>query len=182
MSDTDTAAWGALLRVHAAVVPVLDRALQATCGLPLTWYDVLLELRYAPDGRLGMGELGERAVVSRTRVSRVVDQLVGAGLVVRESNPDDRRSAHAAITDAGRQRLREAAPVYQDGIRRHFTGLMTPEEAAVVARALGKVLGSPDRPAEAGPLQKALQRQGETAMVQPGAEGPERNRRRRKQA
>ncbi|GAA4602507.1 DNA-binding MarR family transcriptional regulator [Actinoplanes octamycinicus] len=140
MSDTDTVAWAALLRVHATVVPVLDRTLQATCGLPLTWYDVLLELHHAPDGRLSMGELGERAVVSRTRVSRVVDQLVGAGLVVRESNPDDRRSAHAAITDAGRQRLREAAPVYLDGIQRHFTGLMSAAEAATVATALAKVL------------------------------------------
>ncbi|WIM98998.1 MarR family transcriptional regulator [Actinoplanes oblitus] len=141
MSDTDTAAWAALLRVHATVVPVLDRALQSACGLPLTWYDVLLELHHAPDGRLGMGELGERAVVSRTRVSRVVDQLVAAGLAVRETNPDDRRSAHAAITEAGRRRLREAAPVYLDGIRRHFTGAMSATEAATVAKALGKVLG-----------------------------------------
>jgi DNA-binding MarR family transcriptional regulator len=139
-TDTDTAAWAALLRVHAAVVPVLDRTLQNSCGLPLTWYDVLLELRHAPAGRLSMGELGQRAVVSRTRVSRVVDQLVAAGLVLRESNPDDRRSAHAAITDAGRQRLREAAPIYLDGIQRCFTGLMSADEAATVARALEKVL------------------------------------------
>ena len=45
MSDTETAAWAALLRVHAAVVPVLDRTLQTVGGLPLTWSDVLLELR-----------------------------------------------------------------------------------------------------------------------------------------
>src|SRR5690348_1461206 len=119
MSDTDTAAWAALLRVHAALVPVLDRGLQSTCGLPLTWYDVLLELRHAPDGRLSMGELGERAVVSRTRVSRVVDQLVAAGLAARETNPDDRRSAHATITDAGRQRLRQAAPIHLNGDRKN---------------------------------------------------------------
>ena len=140
MSDTDTAAWAALLRVHAALVPALDRDLQAATGLPLTWYDVLLELNAAAERRLSMGELGQRAVVSRTRVSRVVDQMVAAGLVTREANPDDRRSAHAAITDAGRQRLREAAPIYLDGIRRHFTGLMSAHEATVVARALEKVL------------------------------------------
>ena len=34
--------WGALLKVHAALVPRLDRELQETHGLPLTWYDVLL--------------------------------------------------------------------------------------------------------------------------------------------
>src|SRR3954466_2867558 len=98
MSDTDVASWAALLRVHAALVPRIDRELQAACGLPLTWYDVLLELNSAAGRRLSMGELGQAAVVSRTRVSRVVDQLAEAGLVARESNPDDRRSAYAVIT------------------------------------------------------------------------------------
>ena len=140
MSDTDVAAWAALLRVHAAVVPILDRELQAACSLPLTWYDVLLELNYAPGRRLSMGELGQRAVVSRTRVSRVVDALAEAGLVTRESNPDDRRSAYATLTDAGRDRFRAAAPVYLDGIRRHFTGLITADESRTIAAALHKVL------------------------------------------
>jgi DNA-binding MarR family transcriptional regulator len=142
MSDTDVAAWAALLRVHAALVPVLDRELQAATGLPLTWYDVLLELNYAPNRRLSMGELGQKAVVSRTRVSRVVDALAAAGLVTRESNPDDRRSAYATITDAGRDRLRAAAPVYLDGIERHFTSQMSGPESRTVAAALEKVLAA----------------------------------------
>ncbi|MGK5683183.1 MarR family winged helix-turn-helix transcriptional regulator [Actinoplanes sp. URMC 104] len=142
MSDTDVAAWAALLRVHAALVPRMDRELQARCGLPLTWYDVLLELNSAPGRRLSMGELGEAAVVSRTRVSRVVDQLVAAGLVSRESNPDDKRSAYAVITDAGRKRLRAAAPVYLDAIQRLFTARMTAAESRSVAAALEKVLAA----------------------------------------
>src|SRR5689334_16370943 len=137
---SDTASWAALLRVHAALVPLLDRELQAACGLPLTWYDVLLELNSAPGRRLSMGELGEVAVVSRTRASRVVDQLAEAGLVAREANPDDRRSAYATITDAGRARLRAAAPIYLESIRRHFTSRMTAAESRTVAAALEKVL------------------------------------------
>ena len=140
MGTTDIAAWAALLRVHAALVPALDRLLQTSCDLPLTWYDVLLELNSAPGRRLSMGELGARAVVSRTRVSRVVDQLVAAGLVRREANPDDRRSAYALITEQGRARLRAAAPVYLAGIERHFTGAMSAAEARTVAAALEKVL------------------------------------------
>ena len=142
MSDTDVASWAALLRVHAALVPRIDRELQAACGLPLTWYDVLLELNAAPGRRLNMGELGDVAVVSRTRASRVVDQMATAGLVTREPNPDDRRSAYATITEAGRARLRAAAPVYLASIRRHFTSRMTAAESSTVAAALEKVLGS----------------------------------------
>ncbi|MBU2664177.1 MarR family transcriptional regulator [Actinoplanes bogorensis] len=142
MTDTDVSAWAALLRVHAALVPRMDRELQQACGLPLTWYDVLLELNAAPGRRLSMGELGEVAVVSRTRVSRVVDQLVTAGLVIRSANPEDRRSAYAEITDDGRKRLREAAPVYLGAIERHYTSRMTAAESRTVASALEKVLAA----------------------------------------
>src|SRR4051794_21774905 len=97
-----SATWGALLKVHATLVPRFDRALQETHGMPLTWYDVLLELSSAPGQRLTMSQLGVVAAVSRTRVSRVVDELVRTGFVTREPNPDDGRSAFAALTPAGR--------------------------------------------------------------------------------
>lgn len=139
MDDTD--AWAGLLRVHAALVPQLDRELQKACNLPLTWYDVLLELNSAPGRRLSMGELGQVAVVSRSRVSRVVDQLAAEGLVAREANPEDRRSAYATITDAGRKRLRAAAPVYLAGIKRHYTDHLG-GDAATVARGLERVLAA----------------------------------------
>jgi DNA-binding MarR family transcriptional regulator len=139
--------WGALLKVHAALVPRLDRELQETHGLPLTWYDVLLELNSAPERRLTMGQLGAVAAVSRTRVSRVVDELVRAGLVARESNPDDGRSAFAALTPAGRAALRKAAPTYVAAVQREFTDHLTTREADVLAGALRKVLavGARDR-------------------------------------
>ncbi len=82
-------------------MPLLDGQLQRETGLPLAWYDVLLELGAAPDGRLRMGELGDRVVLSRTRVSRLVDEMARAGLVCREANPDDRRSAYAVVTRRG---------------------------------------------------------------------------------
>jgi DNA-binding MarR family transcriptional regulator len=138
-SMTDTAAWSALLRVHARLVPRLDRELRDHCGLPLTWYDVLLELNSAPDRRLTMGELGEVAVVSRTRATRVVDELVAAGLVERLPHPDDRRSTIVAITESGRRRFRRAAPVYVRGIEQLFNRHLGPD-AETVAHALERVL------------------------------------------
>jgi DNA-binding MarR family transcriptional regulator len=132
--------WGALLKVHAALVPRLDRELQETHRLPLTWYDVLLELNSAPKRRLTMGQLGSLAAVSRTRVSRVVDELVRAGLVTREPNPDDGRSAFAAMSPAGRAALRKAAPTYLAAVHREFADHLTAREADVMAGALRKVL------------------------------------------
>jgi DNA-binding MarR family transcriptional regulator len=139
-----SATWGALLKVHAALVPRCDRALQEAHGVPLTWYDVLLELSSAPEHRLTMGRLGVVAAVSRTRVSRVVDELVRAGYVTREPNPDDGRSAFAALTPAGRAALRQAAPTYLAVVRREFTDHLTEHEADVLADALRKVLAASD--------------------------------------
>jgi DNA-binding MarR family transcriptional regulator len=138
--DDRTTAWSTLLKVHAALVPVLDRELQDRSGLPITWYDVLIELNAAPDRRLTMTALGTVSVVSRSRVSRVVDELTRAGLVRREPNAADRRSALAVLTDEGRQRLRAAAPGYLDGIERHFTRHLSADEQRVIVGALQKVL------------------------------------------
>jgi len=140
MPDDLAATWGALLKVHAALVPRLDHELQETHALPLTWYDVLLELNAAPERRLTMGQLGSVAAVSRTRVSRVVDELVRAGMVAREPNPDDGRSAFAALTPAGRAALRKAAPTYVAAVRREFADHLTAQESEVLAGALAKVL------------------------------------------
>jgi DNA-binding MarR family transcriptional regulator len=132
-------AWAALLRVHAALVPALDHDLQKAVGLPLAWYDVLLELSSAPEHRLPMTELGERVVLSRTRVSRLVDELQREGYVTREPHPTDRRSTFATITPAGRRRLRAAAPVYLAGIANRFASHLEPDELAVIATALERV-------------------------------------------
>lgn len=142
-SPRDTAAadaWGALLRVHAALVPALDRELQAAHQLPLTWYDVLLELNSGPDRRLRMSELGERVTLSRTRVSRLVDEMSAAGLVRRDANPDDRRSAYAVLTTKGRNVFRQAAPTYLAGIDHHFGAAMTHPELTTIRTGLDKVI------------------------------------------
>ena len=134
-------AWAGLLRTHAAVLPKVERALTPT-GLPLTWYDVLLVVNAAPGRRLRMTELGQQAVVSRERVSRVVTELERAGLVVREANPDDKRSSFTVITPEGRKRLRASAPVYIKAIERHFLSRLTDEETRIISRALARVVSA----------------------------------------
>ena len=140
MEDAGVEAWAALLRAHAAVVGRLERELQHERGLALSWYDVLLSLFRAPPPGLRMQDLAEAVVLSRTRVSRVVDEMEAAGLVERTPNPADGRSTIVVITSKGRRQFRAAAPVYLRGIAEHFTGLLTAAELECVATALGKVV------------------------------------------
>lgn len=139
-------AWAGLLRTHAAVLPKVERALAPT-GLPLTWYDVLLVVNAAPGRRLRMTELGQQAVVSRERVSRVVTELERAGLVVREANPDDKRSSFTVITPEGRRRLRASAPVYLKAIEKHFLSHLTDDETRMLSQALGRVVSAEENSA-----------------------------------
>jgi DNA-binding MarR family transcriptional regulator len=87
-----------------------------------------------------MGELGERVVLSRTRVCRIVDELVRAGLVIRERNPVDGRSAFAVLSADGLARYRAAAPAYIAGIEREFAATLRDEELESVAEALRKII------------------------------------------
>ena len=135
----DLAAWRALLLAHAGALRAIEDDLASARMIPLSWYDVLLELNAAPDRRMRMSELAEKVVVSRTRVSRVVDELVRAGLVERQPDPADGRASYAVLTTTGRSELRKAAPLYLDGIHRHFTSLLGERERTVLSSALQKV-------------------------------------------
>lgn len=140
--DDVVSAWAAMLRLHARLVPVIDAELQRRAGMPLAWYDVLLELNAAADKRMRMFDLGEVVVLSRTRVSRVVDELVRAGYVERVPNPDDRRSAFAKLTPAGTSAFRRAAPSYLELIRNHLGSALTAGDAKTLRRVLAKALAA----------------------------------------
>lgn len=104
-----------------------------------------------------MQDLGKAVVLSRTRVSRIVDELVAEGMVRREANPEDRRSAYAAITSEGRARLRRAAPVYLDAIRTHFVAALEPRQLEVL-RAAMSALAEYEPTEERGPEEGSLRR------------------------
>lgn len=142
--DDGVAAWRALLLAHNRAVRAIEADLGTTGAVPLGWYDVLLELQAAPEG-LRMQDLGDRAVLSRTRVSRLVDELEARGLVERQPDADDKRATLAVITPAGKAAFKATAPVYLAKIDEHFGRYLTAREREVVARALGKVVAAHDR-------------------------------------
>ena len=62
----------------------LDAELEREHGLPLSSYDVLIQLSLVPYRRLRMFELADAIVLSRSGLTRLVDRLERAGLVERE--------------------------------------------------------------------------------------------------
>ncbi|NIH84675.1 MarR family winged helix-turn-helix transcriptional regulator [Amycolatopsis granulosa] len=132
-------AWRAMLLASNAALRAIDADLTRSGTIPLTWYDVLLELNAGPERRLRMNDLAERVVLSRTRVSRLVDEMVLAGLVTKVRDEADRRVVRAAMTDEGVRAFRATAPQYLRGIEQHFSQYLTDEEKKVMATALQRV-------------------------------------------
>jgi DNA-binding MarR family transcriptional regulator len=130
-----------MLLAHNRVVRAIEADLAAAGVISLSWYDVLLEVRTAGDG-LRMQELGERAVLSRTRISRIVDELEAAGLVERQADPDDGRATRAVITAAGERAFRDAAPVYLASIEERFTRHLLGLEQRTITAALERVVAA----------------------------------------
>ncbi|HET9975766.1 MAG TPA: helix-turn-helix domain-containing protein, partial [Streptosporangiaceae bacterium] len=121
-------------------MPAVEADLRAAGQIALSWYDVLLELNAAPERRLRMSELGQRVVLSRTRVSRIVDELTAAGLAERQPDQADGRSNFAVLTAAGLDALRHAWPVYREAIRRHLAAGLTVQQCHELAALLDQVI------------------------------------------
>lgn len=132
--------WRALLLAQNVALRAIEADLKAAGAIPLSWYDVLLELRAAPDMRLRMQEVAGRVVLSRTRVSRLVDELVSAGYVRKERDPDDGRAWFAVLTPEGRKARRTAAPIYLAAIDRHFTSHLSVRQRQTVEQAMRRVI------------------------------------------
>jgi DNA-binding MarR family transcriptional regulator len=138
--DDYLSVWSAILRLHAELVPAIDVELRQRAGISLAWYDVLLELSAAPERRMRMSDLGDAVVLSRTRVSRIVDELAADGHVTRDPNLEDRRSAFAALTAEGYKAFRMAAPIYLELIRDELGVRLSGSEAKQLRRLLEKAL------------------------------------------
>ena len=131
-------AWQALLRSHATLMRQLERDLAKKTGLALADFDVLAQLALA-GGALRMTQLADRALLSRSGMTRRVARLVDVGLVRRANADGDARGVVVALTDAGVARLAEAAPVHARGIFELFVARLDDQELAVLESALEKV-------------------------------------------
>ena len=132
------AAWRALLRSHATLMRQLERDLAKKTSLALADFDVLAQLALA-GGALRMTQLADRALISRSGMTRRVARLVDVGLVRRANADGDARGVVVALTDAGVARLAEAAPVHARGIFELFVARLDDQELAVLESALEKV-------------------------------------------
>lgn len=134
------AAWARLIRAEQMLLGAVEADLKAASLPPLVWYDVLLELSRAADGRLRHRDLAGEMLLAKHNLTRLIDRMAEAGLVERQAVDEDGRGAFLAITAKGRETQRAMWPVYRRAIEQHFARHLGEAEIETLGAILGKLL------------------------------------------
>ena len=134
MPTSKRAAWYQTLRAHTALIDLMDRDLRAATGYPLAFYDVMVELWHSPGHSLRMSDLADRVLLSRSWVTRRIEQLERAGLVARQPAQGDERGVVAQVTPAGARAFAAMERQHATSIEEHFSRFLDARDSGIVAR------------------------------------------------
>jgi DNA-binding MarR family transcriptional regulator len=121
-----------------ALIDVLGAEMERDAGIPMRWYDVLVQLEEAPDG-MRMKDLAERILYSKSGFTNVVDRMEKEGLVKRVRPENDRRSILVVMTETGRKQMEEARRSHRQGLEEHFSRHLAESDIKAVTRAFEKL-------------------------------------------
>jgi DNA-binding MarR family transcriptional regulator len=133
-------AWTGLCELVDAVRVVLNRQLQAEVGLTLAENLVLCQVAMAPERRLRMVDIASHLNIAKSAVTKTVDRLEHRGLLIRQSDPKDRRTVYARLSEKGIKTFAAAQPAYLHAVDEHFAGLLNRAELLNLSRASSAVL------------------------------------------
>ncbi len=140
LSEEATQAWIQLHHTHRRLLESVEKVLKDAGLPPLGWYDVLLELHREKSAGLRQYEIGEKILLSKHNLSRLIDRLEKNNLVTRHACEEDGRGNKIKITDGGVKIMKKIWPVYSRSIQENFGTKLTPSEFLELQQMLKKVL------------------------------------------
>jgi len=135
-------AWTLLIRAQQVLLDRVENVLKEADLVPLSWYDVLLELSRDTDSGLRQYEIGERILLNKHNLSRLIDRLESNGLVKRQACNVDGRGNIIKITKKGLQLKQEVWPVYAKAIQKLIAEPLTVTQIQVLAEIMAILLES----------------------------------------
>ncbi|MBB3064487.1 MarR family winged helix-turn-helix transcriptional regulator [Limibacillus halophilus] len=133
-------AWALLLRSQQSVLAAVEHDLKAAGFPPLSWYDILLELKRASPRLLTARELEKEVLLPQYNISRLLDRLEKAGYLLREASPDDGRANLLRMTEDGRALLKRMWPAYGVAIQRRMGDRLSSTEITSLAAVLRRLV------------------------------------------
>lgn len=134
-------AWVRLMRVQLVQRQRLEAALLRDHDLTLAAYDVMLQLSWAPEGRLRPVDIARQMVVTQSGITRLLTSLERRGFVRREAAESDGRVRTAVLTDDGWRVMEAAAASHVRNVDREFTQHLSARELDQLAALLALLPG-----------------------------------------
>jgi DNA-binding MarR family transcriptional regulator len=131
-------AWLSFVRTHTRLWDQVEAQMRKDHGLTMARYDVLAQLVNA-GGRLGLSDLASSIVLSPSGLSKLLDRMERSGLVRREPDPDDARSAFATITPRGRSIVGRARDGHHAFLQRAFGDALDDRDLADLTRVMNRM-------------------------------------------
>ncbi|NUQ97150.1 MAG: MarR family transcriptional regulator [Streptomyces sp.] len=148
LTEKEQRAWRAYIAATHLLEDAIDRQLQQDAGMPHLYYSILANLSEAPDGRLRMTDLAERAKITRSRLTYAVTRLEKDGLIRREDCQGDKRSSFALLTDEGMAVLERTAPGHVETVRSLLFDQLTPQQVEQLEEIFSGVVQALEREEE----------------------------------
>lgn len=132
--------WTRLMRASRNNLAAVEVRLKAAGLPPLSWYDVLIELKRGPRTGLRPFDLSERLLLAQYNMSRLLARLDSEGLIGITACPDDRRGRIIQITPAGRRLCKRVWRIYGPAIDNIMVGRLSMNEKQQLAMLLHKLV------------------------------------------
>ncbi len=138
LDSDEMEAWLSYIETQGDLLSALESDLDPT-GLTLGDYQVFVYLSGADEQSMRMCDLADLLQLSPSGLTRRLDGLVRAGWVERRSSDIDRRVMLAVLTEAGRSKLDEAAPVHVDSVRDRILDRLDRADLEAMAQIFRKI-------------------------------------------
>lgn len=136
---------GVLLAAQISLTAAIDSEAVADTGLDSTTLDLLVRLDLAPQRRLRAVELCGQLQLSASHISRILDRAEEALLVVRETDPEDRRAKAVTLTDKGREAMCDFAPRLHAVLDQAIHQVLDPAEIETLVTYLERIESAANR-------------------------------------
>lgn len=139
LSPDEKDAWTGAVSLMLLLPGRLEAELQQAAGLTLFEYLVLSQLSEAPGHEIVMSELAFLANGSLSRLSNVIKRFEARGWARRRPDPADGRRTLAALTEAGYEKVVDAAPAHVRSVRDHVLAPLSATDQRYLASIAAKL-------------------------------------------
>ncbi len=137
-------AWVSLVHAGTYLTGALNQHFQDELGISMPEQDLLKQLGVA-GGELKLVDLSRRIYLSKAGVTKMMDRLESAGLVVRERSTLDRRVINARLTASGKNTLERSWKLLAAWVKSNFSDHLDEKQIHSMRDALESILRGHDR-------------------------------------